>query len=183
MSVIAVKKYSDKIVIGADSIQVRGRSKKEEIKLFCDEEKHIAWGSSGDCGESTLFDIFLKTHNPAGNTKKEIYEFFLEFMKYKKEFNNDKIALENNYLFIFETSAYCIFSSGHIEEIKENEYEAIGAGFQEAKTALYLGHTIEEALKATCANNTVCMEPITIYKISNNGIKLYEGEKVIKGGK
>jgi len=45
----------------------------------------------------------------------------------------------------------------------KQEVEIIGYEFEEG-----------EALKAACTNNTVCMEPITIYEIKNNKIKLVE---------
>ena len=50
--------------------------------------------------------------------------------------------------------------------IKEvTDYTAIGAGMDYSLSALYLGNTVKESIKAACHLSIYCEEPINIIEI------------------
>lgn len=164
MSVVAVKNYKDKIVIGADTQGTRGVSYDKLAKLFKEDEYNLFWGTSGSGAELSAYQVFLKTHKPAENNQKGIHEHFVEFMKFKQEYTGN-LEINNSYLIIYETKAYYIGGNLYVEQIEENKEEAIGSGYRESKAALMLGHTMKEAIQIACDSNIYCNEPITIHEV------------------
>jgi ATP-dependent protease HslVU (ClpYQ) peptidase subunit len=45
------------------------------------------------------------------------------------------------------------------------DYTAIGAGMDFALSALYLGNSVEESIKAACHLSVYCEEPINLMKV------------------
>lgn len=178
MSVIAVKNFGNKITIGADSQKTRGDEKSKITKLFYNEKSNLIWGHSGYCYEASTYDIFLKTHCPSGATEKEIYEHFLDFMDFKRDFCNDKMKLESDFIIVFQDKAFYVSSLMFVLNIKQGEFEAIGCGFPEAKTALHLGHTVQEAIEITCEVNIGCMKPAIVYEMKKGKVQKLEDNNV-----
>jgi len=86
MSVVAVKKYLDKIVIGADSIRISygsSQEKDKQAKLYR-IGKEIVLGDVGDCAVGALFREFLGNHAPKTNDEYGYTNLFAEFNQYVK---------------------------------------------------------------------------------------------------
>lgn len=164
MSVLAVKNYKDKIVIGADTQVTRRMTMDKITKLFVDENKNLYYGMAGSCDEVTAFQVFLKTNIPAGSTIKDLHEFFTKFAKFKKNFTGNW-KLDNYYLIVFENIPYFVDNGLYIKEIKTGDYKAIGSGYVETETVLYLGKIVKESLEVACEKNIYCNTPIDIYTI------------------
>lgn len=159
MSVIAGKVYADKIVIAADSIVIRGWSKKTNFSKLLQVNDMII-GGVGDATEFSLFIRFAQTHKPETANEKDILAFIVEFSKWKNDYKSG--TLENAYLLIFNKHLFSI-EGIYVQEI--NEYEAFGAGEDYANAAMYLGHTPKEAVKAACELCCFVAEPIVEYEI------------------
>lgn len=164
MSVLSVKNYKDKVVIGADTQVTRWMNMEKITKLFKDPKQDLYYGCAGSCSEITAFQVFLETHKPADNSIRSLHEFFTNFVLFKKSFT-DKFELDNYYLIVFEKTPYFVEDSLYISEIKEGEYESIGAGFVEANTAMKLGKGVKTALEIACDMNIYCNKPVDIYTI------------------
>jgi len=161
MSVACVKIYNDRIVLGADSIAVYGdmqeKQKDSKIRKINDCS---GFASSGYAKEIEFFYIFCKTHQPSHNTIEGIIDYFFEFSNWKKKkIDDDKI--ENSYIFVYKGESY-YFYDYHVLEIKD--FHAIGAGYQYATTALYLNHTVGEAIKISCDLSIYCEMPVNIFE-------------------
>lgn len=149
MTVLAVKNYKDRIELAADSGVFNGWWKEENfIKIV--EINNMIFMSAGSVSEQNLLELFCVTRKPESNQKLDILRFFSEFRNWQiKEFSikfEDGDIIKNEYFFYFD---HKIFKIGHtftISEILEGEFSSEGAGRQEAKTALYLGHSPKEAV-------------------------------------
>jgi len=161
MSVACVKLYDDTIVLGADSIMIYGdmqeKNKDAKIRKIND---YSGFASAGFAKEIEFFNIFCKTHQPSRNTIEGIIDYFFEFSNWKKKkIDDDKI--DNQYIFVYKGKSYSFYEY-HVVEIKD--FYAIGAGYQYATTALYLNHTVEQAIKISCSLSIYCEMPANIFE-------------------
>ena len=162
MSVVAVKKYDNKIVISADSIMVRGYSKDTRGNFSkINSINDMIVGSSGYAEETSLMWHYARTHKPDSATEKDILNFIVEFANWKRGITGESNIL-NNYLIVFD---------GHVFEIENmfvyeiQDYESIGAGRDFANAALYLGHSPKEAVAVACELSCYVAEPIIEYQM------------------
>lgn len=168
MSVACVKIYNDRIVLGADSIIVYGemqeKQKDSKIRKIND---FSGFASSGYAKEIEFFYIFCKTHQPSQNTIEGIIDYFFEFSNWKKKkIDDDKI--ENFYIFVYKGKCY-YFNDFYVSEIRD--FCSIGAGYQYATTALYLNHTVEEAIKISCDLSIYCETPVNIFEFITKDVE------------
>ena len=161
MSVVAVKVEKNKITIGADSILVNGNTQEKDkmAKLF--QNEWMVVGDVGEAQEGALFQIFSKTRKPRESSVEAITEYLFDFFTWKKE-KTDSTELNNDYIIIFEKKAFLV-EGFYVKEIKD--YYAIGAGMDFALAALYLGSTVDEAIKTACHLSILCEEPVNIIEI------------------
>lgn len=165
MSVITAKVYEDKIVMAADSIIVRGWSKKTNgnFAKIASINGMLA-GGTGTAEENSLLWHFMRTHKPLSGSDKDVLEFFVEFSKWKGTMNRPT-TIDNVYLFAYD---------GHLFEVDRmfvyeiHDYDAVGAGDDYANAALYLGHSPEEAVKVACELCCYVSEPILTYEMPRN---------------
>lgn len=156
MSVIAAKVYNDKIVIAADSIIVRGASKRNSGFAKLVEINDMIIGATGICEETSLMYHYMQTHKPASPSEKDVLNFVVEFSQWKRGVVNDS-SINNIYLLAYQ---------GHLFEIEYMfvhevfDYAAIGAGDDYANAALYLGHEPKDAVKVACELSCYVCEPI-----------------------
>lgn len=156
MSVIAAKVYEDRIVIAADSILIKGESKRNANFSKLIECNGMIIGGSGSAEELSLMRHYVQDHSLTSATEKAVLEFFIEFAKWKNEMNLE-MEVENEYLLAYD---------GHLFEIESLfvhevlDYVAIGAGEDFATAALYLNHTPKEAVKVACDLSCFVCEPI-----------------------
>lgn len=161
MSVVAVKVEKDKITIGADSILVSGYTQEKDkmAKLF--QNEWMVVGDVGEAQEGALFQIFSKTRKPREASVEAMTEYLFDFFSWKRE-KTDADKLENSYVIIFNKKAFLI-EGFYVKEI--NDYAAIGAGMDFALAALYLGSSVQDAIKTACHLSILCEEPINIIEI------------------
>lgn len=155
MSVVTVKVNKDKIEFAADSICIRGGTKRTNIAKLAEVNQMII-GGVGFTQEINLLFIFAQTHSPLDNSEKAVMDFFFEFGKWKNDLNLG-FNSENNYLFGYKGKAFYV-GNLLVKEIKD--YEAIGAGMDYALAALYLKHSAKEAVKVACELSCYVAEPI-----------------------
>ena len=162
MSVVAVKIKKDKIVIGADSILVSGWTQEKDKLAKLNEVNGMVIGDVGDAQEGGLFLVYCKTRKPREASVDALVEFMSEF----QDWMNNKIGetkLTNQYVIVLDGKAF-MMEGFFIKEV--TDYTAIGAGMDFALSALYLGNSVKEAIKASCHLSVYCEEPINIIEIT-----------------
>jgi len=161
MSVVAVRVEKNKITIGADSILVNGYTQEKDklAKLF--QNEWMVVGDVGEAQEGALFQIFSKTRKPRESSVDAITEYLFDFFQWKRE-KTDSDKLENSYIIIFESKAFLV-EGFYVKEIVD--YVAIGAGMDFALAALYLGSSVQDAIKTACHLSILCEEPINIIEV------------------
>lgn len=161
MSVVAAKVYKDKIVMAADSILVKGWSKRNSNFAKIAEINDMILGGCGTAQETSLMWHYMQTHKPASATEKDVLTFIVEFAQWKSGIVGNS-NVENVYLLAFQ---------GHLFEIEYMfvheifDYVAIGAGDDFANAALYLGHAPSEAVNVACELSCYVCEPIIEYSM------------------
>jgi len=155
MTVLAVKNYNDRIEIATDSGAFNNYRKEEnQQKLY--EVNNIVIAACGSRAISNLFYLFCSFNSPEGNEQLDILRFYNRFLKdLKDNYNNNITNIENNYFIYYDKKLYELWYNFDIKEIKVDEFSALGAGMQEAKTALYLGHSPKEAISITTKLNVL----------------------------
>ena len=161
MSVVAVRVEKDKITIGADSILVSGYTQEKDkmAKLF--QNEWMVVGDVGEAQEGALFQIFSKTRKPREASVDAMTEYLFDFFSWKRE-KTDSDKLENSYIIIFNKKAFLI-EGFYVKEV--TDYTAIGAGMDFALAALYLGSSVQDAIKTACHLSILCEEPVNIIEI------------------
>lgn len=168
MSVVTVRVNKENIEFAADSIGIRGCTKRNnEVKLA--EINQMIIGGTGTLQEINLLFVFAQTHSPLDNTEKAIRDFFFEFGKWKNDLNLG-FSFSNTYLFGYGGKAFYV-ENLLVQEIKD--YEAIGAGMDYALAALYLHHSAKDAVKVACELSCYVAEPIKYLEMK----KIEDGQK------
>lgn len=182
MSVVVVRKLSDRIEIGADHQQTNGWRKEiydkkmpdgrfQTCKLEQIEDDFII----GHVGYSRNFYFmrrFLETTKPACEDESAFTALYQEFLDYAgKQVRNGDIttASDSRFLVVYGSSVY-ILSDYRAEEIFD--YYALGSGEEYAFGVLYAldvaGQAdmgVELAVRAACRHDLYCHEPVTVYSI------------------
>lgn len=163
MSVVAVKKYKDRIEVAADSVIFRGESLIDSncTKLFINDKTDLIVGSTGEAEELTLIDFFLSTEKviaPDPNVN-SVVKFMISFLEWKKETFGQDSKIENSYVFVIDSGVF-ITEDFHVIEIKEGEFYSIGGGQDVATAALHLNKTPKEACELACNITPLCTLPV-----------------------
>ena len=161
MSVVAVKMTKNKITIGADSILVSGWTQEKDKLAKLNKANGIIIGDVGDAQEGALFLLFCKTRKPREASVDAIVEFMSEFQDWMNNKTGES-KLSNQYILIIEKKAFMI-EGFFIKEV--TDYTAIGAGADFALSALYLGNSVKDSIKAACHLSVYCEEPINIIEV------------------
>jgi hypothetical protein len=162
MSVVAARVYKDKIVMAADSIVVRGWSKRTDHDIVkINEINGMIVGSTGYAQELSLMWQYMTTHKPAAATEKDVLAFVVEFSRWKRELIGNG-SVDNTYLMAYD---------GHLFQIEDmlvyevSEWSAVGAGEDFANAVLYLGNSPRDAVKVACELSCFVAEPIIEYSM------------------
>lgn len=162
MSVVAAKVYKDKIVMAADSIVVRGWSKRTDHNIVkINEINGMIVGSTGYAQELSLMWQYMTTHKPATATEKDVLAFVVEFSRWKRELIGNG-SVDNTYLMAYD---------GHLFQIEDmfvyevSEWSAVGAGEDFANAVLCLGNSPRDAVKVACELSCFVAEPIIEYSM------------------
>lgn len=161
MSVVAVKVTDKKITIGADSILVSGWTQEKDKLAKLNETNGMVIGDVGDAQEGALFLMYCKTRKPREASSDAIVEFMSDFQDWLKN-KIDEVKLGNQYILVFEKKAFMI-EGFFVKEV--TDYTAIGAGMDYALSALYLGNSVKDSIKAACHLSIYCEEPINIISV------------------
>lgn len=163
MSVVAVKLYKTKLVIGADSITVRGwtQNKDKQAKLIKLRDGLIV-GQVGRSRDVQLLRIFAKDHLIAAPEEDKVVDFVVEFIEWCRKKDND-YKLGSSMVFVVENRAFLIEKDLFIKEVED--YFAIGAGRDFALSALYLGKGVKEAIDSACELSILCEKPVNIMEV------------------
>lgn len=163
MSVVAVKRYADKIVIGADSIRITYDSQEKDKKAkLVRISPQLVLGSVGDCAVSGLFQEYLKNHLPKTNDEYGYTSLLAEFQRYLRDLDDRLRIDESEFLIVYKARAF-LLSNYFIREIRD--YYAIGAGMDFANAALHLGCDIKKAIKTACELSIYCEAPVNTITI------------------
>lgn len=173
MSVVAAKKYPDRLVFAADSIQVSSGFLRETArvtghergKLF--EVNDLVIGGVGYTMELSFMQIFARNHRPSHPTIEGVLDFIIEFYSWARE-KDDSFGKRNDYLIGIEGEIFRVCDSYLVEKI--NEFSAIGAGEYFALTAMYLDKNPQEAVEISNELCVYCAPPVhVIPKNSSSG--------------
>jgi ATP-dependent protease HslVU (ClpYQ) peptidase subunit len=160
VSVVAVKIYDTKIVVGADSQSTSyWHNKSYTNKIFKITDSFVI-GGVGFTSHNQHMRLFCETNSPASNRERDIIQFIVDFNSHMKK-KDDKYEPYNSWILVYDGAAYQIGSDLFIRQIKD--YEAIGSGHEYAKSALHLGHSVTESLKVACDMTIYCGEPLEVY--------------------
>ncbi|NDJ22341.1 hypothetical protein GS682_11995 [Nostoc sp. B(2019)] len=164
MSVVAAKKYADKLEFAADSIRVDGYLTEnsrvtgdEQGKLF--EVNDMIIGSVGYVMELSFMQIFARNHKPSAATVEAVLDFMVEFYSWAKK-KDDAFGRKNSYLIGIEREIFRVSNSYLVEKI--NEFSAIGAGQHFALTAMYLEKSPQEAVEIANELCVYCSGPVNV---------------------
>jgi len=161
MSVVAVKVTDKKIKIGADSILAYGWTQEKNKLAKIDEVNGMIIGSVGTAQEGALFRIYAKTRKPRSADCESIVDFLSDFHDWLKEKTGQE-ELQNDHLLVFEKKVFSI-NGYYVKEV--DDYDAIGAGMDFALSALYLGQSCKDSIKAACHLSVYCEEPINMFEV------------------
>jgi len=169
MSVVAVKKYKDRIEIGADSQITKGQniSKDNKSKLYKVGE-NFSFGGVGMCAMFNIFREFSLNHLPKENTEYGWFGFISEFKSYIATIPDcPRLSIsETSFIVVYN---YKIFKIEDllIREIKD--FYAMGSGGDYSLAILYNGGTVEQAVKTACELNIYCEKPVNLITIKKEG--------------
>jgi hypothetical protein len=164
MSVVALRKYPDKLVVGSDSILITNDALKDtqELGKLFRSQHGLIIGSCGLALECSLMKLFVENLKIKSLDESVVYDLFVEFEEYIRDrTNNPEHKLENDYLIAYGDQA---FFFGEYFVMPVTEYYAIGAGCEVAMGALHTGATVQQALEAACDLNIRCSRPLKIFE-------------------
>lgn len=174
MSIVLVRKESNKIIIGADSQESSGESNQENI-INCklrQVKQDIFLAGVGNAHVVSLFYSYVEKHLKEFekiNNKFKLVEFVDEFSKWMKDIlepAGDGIPLLATCQFIIILNGKVwLFNNFYIREIEDGEYSAIGSGIQAALACINVTSDFEKILKSVCKVDIYCSEPIIIKEI------------------
>lgn len=168
MTVIAVRKYDNEIVLASDSQTTWGDSKlndsKQDIltkpsKLF--QENGLTVGIAGHVEEASLFKIYVKTHKPKQADEDSMLDFLVEFLDWAKK-KDSTFTLKNHYIIIIENKIFMAIGLD-IQEIKE--YGSVGSGMFLALGAMFKGSKPEEAVEVAKEFDLYCNGKVSVFRV------------------
>ncbi|MGC1527511.1 MAG: hypothetical protein WA783_15805, partial [Phormidesmis sp.] len=121
------------------------------------EQNGMVIGSTGDCFEGTMMELFSRNHKPSTTTRLGIMEFLVEFKEWVRK-KEGGYSPGNGFLIAYDSKLFRVVQGLDVYEV--SEFDAIGAGQDFAKAALHLGHTPREAVEVACKLSLYCSEPI-----------------------
>lgn len=160
MSVVAARKYDNRISFAADSISVAGSTRitqrtENSAKLF--QTNGLTIGGSGSARELSVISLYVRNHRPADASLDAMIEFIWRFEKWVQE-RDDAFKAENHYLIAFQDGLFRTY--GGLEIFQVNEFDAVGAGEDFAITALHLERPPAEAVDIACQLSVWCHPPV-----------------------
>lgn len=187
MSVVAVKKYKDKILISADSIMLCGDKKWKTTKLFYIPKHEFIIGSVGPLVSIEYIVDYIKRTLDSYKIEPSIKKvrdlvngLYHTYMNEIALNNKDKeTTIGNDYLIVWEDIVYkvkFIADGGFYDVVEVEEMDAIGYG-DYAFGAMKFGATPEEAINLTTEFCIYTDKPVITYEVKleeNNEIEEFD---------
>ena len=146
MSVIAARIKDGVIDIASDSILVKDDLKRNNFKKVLQTSRMIV-GGCGSAEELSLFFDYAKDHQIEAATTQGVRDFLFEFSHTKGVITGDS-KIENAYIIaIKKPYGNYLFEVDGMFVTEVTSYTAIGQGESYALAALYLNHSVEEAIE------------------------------------
>jgi ATP-dependent protease HslVU (ClpYQ) peptidase subunit len=153
MTVIAVRKYDDKIVIAADSQTTYGDDYKILTATKIVRQDNIVFGCAGSCSDISLFRMFTRTHKPKAATEDDVVDFLSEFVDWKKKKTNNADYV-SSIIIIMDNVVFRVQSYSVRAPIET--FFAIGSGMFSALAAMELDADPIKAVEIAIKYNTGC---------------------------
>jgi hypothetical protein len=174
MSVIAVRKYKDRIEIASDTqVTIDWDSKeKNSFAKLGRLSPDLVVGCCGDAGLFVLLREYCKTNTLRFSGESAIIEFFTKFHKYAKSEHMDASDYNVNTNTFVLIHGHTIYVVGGYYVRKINNYYATGSGGIAAFVALDLGSSVTKAVQVACKHSIHCGLPvkhIIVRKNKKNG--------------
>lgn len=168
MSVVAVRVYKDKIIIGADSFVGFSRDtqlKDKDVKLF--KQNGMIIGGVGYARDVSLLKLFSRDRKPARSDEDSIIDFITEFIEWAKKRIKD-YELETEFTIIYNNKAWFLSPGLYLKRIKD--YRAMGAGQDIAQAILFLGKGVKDAIDIACELSIYCEKPINMITVNKSSL-------------
>jgi ATP-dependent protease HslVU (ClpYQ) peptidase subunit len=162
VTVIAGKVESDRIVIGSDSQVTHGWHSKDLVddgKLMVLPDLII--GGAGASSHNNYMSIYLENHKPRSSQRRDVLEFFVEFHQWIDKMIKD-FKPRNSWLLAYDGK---LISATADLNVEHHEWWAVGSGFEYTRSALHLGHTVEEAIQTACDLTVFCGPPVVVREL------------------
>lgn len=160
MTVIAARKYADRIDFAADSQTNCGDSRvtsKQHSTQKIWQYNGLTVGGAGSAAESQLFRFFCRSHKPAGCGALEIMDLMWEFREWVSK-KSESVDFDNQYLIAFGDRLFEVGSDVEVFEVPE--FAAVGSGGQIAVTAMHLGRDPIIACETAIEIDCFCGPPV-----------------------
>lgn len=158
MSVVAIKKIKPhQFEVAADSQVTAGMTldKDKSSKLW--KVGDMVAGATGKASLGGIFREYIENHKPKTNNEYGWITFMADFIKYAQNLDGAFALTDNEFMVAWKGKAYHLVGT-YVKEV--TTFDAIGAGDDYAKAAMYLGHSAREAVGVSCALNIYCEKPI-----------------------
>ena len=154
MSVIAVRKYKDRIEIASDSQMTSGYEKDLNANKIV-QVKDILIASAGSYPTFKLVCFFYEhVYTEKINAIKDVVSFFIAYTKYCNENKIDKRTHNENIFFLI--SNYKIFQFHSFDVCIVKNYAVFGTGGRNAIAGLDMGLSPKEAVKLAIKHDLYC---------------------------
>lgn len=174
MSVVAVRRYKDEIILAADSIMMRGDQKKSIVKIVRNKKYgNFAAGFVGNGGFIEFEKEFVRNNFPQENTFSCVAGYVKAMMDYFRDFfeiEDMKEAMEGSSMIFVYNDKIWTFDGGCLAEVT-NEYYSIGAAFVEVDTLMHTGMDPETAIAVATEINLAISLPVVKEVIQIDAIK------------
>lgn len=162
MTVIAVDVRGEDIVIGADSQITYGyHMRVDNPPKLIRSKTGVILAGTGAAEGNALMRLYLENNRPREASEYAVTEFITDFRKWAHDRAKDP-NLATQFLLAVDGVAYEIHDY-YIALV--TTFKAMGAGLEYAEAAMYLGQTVEQAIRAACHLSTACNEPIRVERM------------------
>lgn len=161
MTVIAVKKFDDRIEMAADNqismgYRIAPSQSIDTGKIF--QQNGMLIAGTGTSSEAQMMYLFTRNHKPLSISVDDVIDFVVEFKSFCTGVDSN-FTIGNSYVICFEKSVFWV-CGGTMQVFEVPEYIAIGAGGETAMAALYLGESPSRAVEVACDLNAFCCLPV-----------------------
>ena len=172
MSVILVKKYKDKVILGSDTQETSGESGQENINFSKIRKiNDSVWiACAGNAHVASLLYAYAEVNDMTEITKSiQLISYFKNFFDWVNEIIipiPDMInpCISCQFIIVVNNKVWN-FNNYYLRDLDENEVSSIGIGSQSALACMKITDSVETALTAVCDTDIYCSLPLNIIEI------------------